>query len=71
MKIEITVKPNAREDKIEKTGNELKILTTAAPTGGKANKAVIKLLAEYFDVAPSYIKILRGATGRKKLVEIV
>ena len=38
---------------------------------GRANKAVIKLLAEYFKVPKSQVKIVRGYTIRQKIVRIV
>ena len=70
MRIEITVKPQARENKVEKTDTGFKVWTTAPARDGRANEAVIQLLAEYFDTAPSNIKILRGHTSHKKLIEV-
>ncbi|WSE56459.1 DUF167 domain-containing protein [Mycolicibacterium sp. ND9-15] len=37
---------------------------------GKATKAVTKLLAEHFDVPPSAVKLVAGATSRVKRFEI-
>jgi len=71
MRIEVAVKPGAHENKVEKTDSGLRVSTTAPARYGQANEAIYKLLAEYFDVAPSRIKILRGATSHKKLVEII
>jgi uncharacterized protein YggU (UPF0235/DUF167 family) len=51
-------------------GQSLKISVTAAPADGKANDAVIDLLAEEWGVAKSAISVVSGATGRRKLVEI-
>lgn len=70
MRVEVIVKPGAHENKVEKMDSGLKVWTTSPAKGGQANEAVYQLLAEYFDVAPSRIKILRGATSHKKLVEI-
>lgn len=42
------------------------VRTTAPPSDGKANKAVIKLLADYLNVAASRISLLRGQTHRNK-----
>ena len=70
MRIEILVKPQARINKVEKTAVGFKIFTTAPAQEGRANEAVIQLLAEYFDVAPSQVNILRGHASHKKLVEI-
>lgn len=37
---------------------------------GKANKAIIHALAEYFNVAPSLITLVSGATAKQKIFEI-
>ena len=42
----------------------------APPREGKANKALIELLANYFSVPKASVKIIRGQTGRRKLIEI-
>ena len=51
-------------------GRALKVSVTAAPADGKANEAVIALLAEEWGVAKSAISVVIGATDRRKLVEI-
>ena len=51
-------------------GKALKVSVTAAPEGGKANGAVIALLAKEWGVAKSAISVVSGATDRRKLVEI-
>lgn len=43
---------------------------TAPPVEGEANRAVIRLLAEHFGVAPSRIRLVSGATHRQKVFEI-
>jgi uncharacterized protein YggU (UPF0235/DUF167 family) len=48
----------------------LKVAVTAAPEDGKANAAVIALLAREWGVAKSAISVVAGATDRRKLVEI-
>lgn len=51
-------------------GRALKVSVTTAPADGKANEAVIALLAEEWGVAKSAISVVTGATDRRKLVEI-
>lgn len=51
-------------------GKALKLSVTAAPESGKANEAVIALLAREWGVAKSAISVVSGATDRRKLVEI-
>lgn len=48
----------------------IKIKLTTAPVDGKANEALIKLLANYFRIAKSKITITAGATGKNKIIEI-
>jgi uncharacterized protein (TIGR00251 family) len=48
----------------------LKLAVGAPPEDGKANAAVIALLAKTFRVAKSAISVVSGATDRRKLVEI-
>lgn len=43
---------------------------TAPPEGGKANDAVIELLASTLDVPARTISIVSGRGGRDKLVEL-
>jgi uncharacterized protein (TIGR00251 family) len=51
-------------------GKALKVAVTAAPEDGKANAAVIALLAKEWGVAKSAISVVSGATDRRKIVEI-
>lgn len=72
MKFFIQVKPKSSIARIEqKNEKELTVWVREVPEDGKANDAVVRAIAEHFDVAPSRVRILRGATGRKKTVEIV
>lgn len=71
MKIEVHVKPNSRKEEVKRLETGVyKVSVNALPQDGKANVAVIELLAEHFKVAKSAIVILRGHSGRKKLVEV-
>lgn len=49
---------------------ELRIYLTASPVQGKANKALVELLAEELGVSKSNIEIRRGETSNKKVIEI-
>jgi len=71
MKIIVKTKPNSKENKIEKIDKANYIVyVKEAPIAGKANAAVIKLLAEYFDISPSMIEIISGYMARVKVIEI-
>ena len=70
-KINLRVIPRARQNKIDVDENgTYRMHITAAPVDGAANAAVIKMMAEYFDVPKSQIKIVRGETSRDKIIEI-
>jgi uncharacterized protein (TIGR00251 family) len=63
----VRVQPKARANAVKGWhGEALRVSVTAAPEDGKANRAVIALLAETFDVAPSSINLVRGAASRDK-----
>ena len=66
----IRVTPHAKQNKVVESGDVLRVYTTIAPENGRANGAVIELLSEYLDVPKSKIKIIRGLTGRDKIVTI-
>jgi uncharacterized protein (TIGR00251 family) len=63
----VRVQPKARANAVKGWhGEALRVSVTAAPEDGKANRAVIALLAETFDVAPSSINLVRGTASRDK-----
>ena len=71
MKIIVKAKPGYREDKIEKIDNNNYIVcVTSPPIDGKANAAIVKLLAEYFDISQSLVEILSGHMAKTKVIEI-
>lgn len=72
MKIFIKAKPGAGENKIEKISETNFIVSVKEPpVKGKANRAIINLLAEYFNVPPLRVKIIAGSTSRQKIIEIL
>jgi len=71
MKLEIQVKPNSRRESVEKQPDgSYKVSLNAPPAEGRANERLIEVLAVFFKVPKSSVSILRGQTGRKKLVEV-
>jgi len=66
----IRVTPRAKQNKIVDADGVLRVYTTTAPENGRANDAVVKLLADYLDVPKSKIKIVKGLTGRDKIVTV-
>jgi len=71
MLLKIKVIPRSSKNEIvELPDKNLKIKLTAAPVGGEANEALIKMLSKHLDVAKSRIKIKSGQRGRNKIIEI-
>jgi len=69
--ITVKVQPRASKPRVERTGDgEFKVRVHAAPEGGRANEAVVALLAGYFHVPRAGVRILRGASSRRKIVSI-
>ena len=48
----------------------LLVRVTAAPAEGAANDAVIRSVAKALDIAPSAVRIERGATSRTKVLSV-
>jgi hypothetical protein len=71
MDLYVRVITNARKTEIvEEKDNYLKIKLKAAPVDGKANKELIKFLADRYQVAKSMVEIISGLTSKEKLVRI-
>jgi uncharacterized protein (TIGR00251 family) len=67
MIIKVKVTPNAREDKVlEEVDGILKVKLRAPPEDGKANLALIDLLAKHFKLPKRSIIIQSGHTSRLK-----
>lgn len=72
MKISVRIKPNSRhrEEVVKNDDDTLTVYVKAPAIDGRANAAAIKLLAKYFGVASSKVKLVRGATSKYKIFEI-
>jgi len=67
----IRVQPNARRNEIVGLhGDALKIKIAAPAVDNKANAALVEFLSEALGVPKALISLRRGATGRRKVVEI-
>ena len=67
----VRVKPGSSQEKIvEGEDGALTVYLRAKPHDGEANEALVKMLAKYFDVAKTTIRIKSGLKGREKVVEI-
>jgi len=70
-KLLVKVKPNARENSIRQFQDGTWIAEVKAPPkDGKANRALIKVIAKQFNVTKSQVSIKRGKSGRTKLIQL-
>lgn len=73
MSAEVRVRVTPRAGRNEIAGvrdGVLLVRVTAPPEGGKANKAVCRLIARGLKVAPSRVAIVRGAGAREKVLRV-
>lgn len=69
--LDVAVKPRASREGVGPVQADcLVVSVNAPPVDGKANEAVVRVLAETFGVPRSAVTIVRGETGRKKTVRI-
>lgn len=70
-RLQVRLQPRARDNRIIGIdGDGVRIRVTAPAIDGRANEALIVLLASMLDVAKSQICIDRGHTSRCKLIEV-
>jgi uncharacterized protein (TIGR00251 family) len=70
--IEVKVEPRSSQKGIAGVmeNNVLKVKLTSPPVEGAANEQLIELLAEELKVKKSQIKVIRGQSSKRKVVEI-
>ncbi|OHB05321.1 MAG: hypothetical protein A3A26_01905 [Candidatus Zambryskibacteria bacterium RIFCSPLOWO2_01_FULL_47_14] len=78
MKIFVKMKTGVREEKVIPPPARLlpeveewyTVWTKERPIEGRANEAITKLLAEYFQTQRSQVRLISGATSKRKVFEI-
>lgn len=73
MKIQVKVKPRSKTEDVtrELAGNVYVVRVREPPVEGRANRAVLKLLARHFGVPESRLRITSGHGSRNKVVEVM
>jgi uncharacterized protein (TIGR00251 family) len=67
----VRLTPRASRDEIAGwQGDELRVRLRAPPVDGRANEALLRLLASRLDVSPSSIEFVSGATARVKRLRV-
>ena len=76
VRLSLKVTPKASRNQVQGLAPEadgstvLKLQVTAPPENGKANAAVIKLLAKEWGFAKSAIELISGETDRRKVIDL-
>jgi len=69
--LKVKVKPGARTEALDQLADgSWQASVKAPPVDGKANAALIALVAAHFGLRKSQVSIRSGASGRMKLVQI-
>ena len=68
MKYSVTIK--LRQDFVKVEGKEITVGVKAQPERGRANEEMTKKIAKHFGVSRTHVRIVSGATSRRKIVEI-
>jgi uncharacterized protein (TIGR00251 family) len=69
-RLRLRVSPGARTKSIDRHGDGWKVKVSAAPERGKANEAVIELLAQRLELPQERIELVSGHSSRDKIVEL-
>ncbi len=69
-RLALRVTPGARVEALDIEQGRLVVKVRAKPEDGKANEAVLGLLADALGIATSRLRLLRGATSREKLIQL-
>ncbi len=83
MKIIVKAKTRAKENKVERVTQAglgfdnikeemvvYKVSVKEAPVAGRANEAIVRILAEYFGVGRAQVRLVTGQTSKQKIFEI-
>jgi uncharacterized protein (TIGR00251 family) len=70
VKIQVKVKPGSKTEEVSQEGDSFVVKVKEPPREGRANQAVIRLLAQHFGVPQSQVRILSGFGSRNKVIEV-
>ena len=72
VRVYVKVSPRSSKNEVTKISEgEYKVKLTAAPVDNQANIMLIKVLAEYFKLPKSSLKIIGGKSAKTKIIEIL
>ena len=65
------IQPGAKRSEVAGLhGDALKVRLSAPPIEGRANEALLRFIADSFDVPLRQVELLRGAQSRQKMVRV-
>jgi uncharacterized protein (TIGR00251 family) len=70
MKIQVKVKPNSKTEELSREGDSFIAKVKEPPREGRANQAIIRLLADHYGVPQNQVRILSGFRSRNKVIEV-
>ena len=69
--LDVKVVPGASRDRVVgRYGDGVKVQVAAPPEGGRANQAVERVLAEALGVKAQQVRVVKGHTRPRKVVEV-
>jgi uncharacterized protein YggU (UPF0235/DUF167 family) len=79
MKISVRAKPGVKKAYVKETTDlfgtpaerQFVVAVNERAVDGRANRAILKALAEYLGIAPSHVRIVSGLTAKDKIVEVM
>ena len=70
-RIPVRLTPRGGSDRVDGVeGGLLRVRVAAPPVDGAANASLLRLLAAELDLPPSALRLVAGASGRLKVVEV-
>ena len=72
MRLRLWVQPRARREEVVGPTAEgfLKVRLTAAPVAGRANRGLLKFLAQVLRVSPRQVELISGEKSHRKVVRV-
>lgn len=71
MLIKVKVFPGAKKDEVEiKANDSFEVIVREKAERGLANKAVVNMLAAYFKVPASRVRLIKGFNQKNKIFDV-
>jgi uncharacterized protein (TIGR00251 family) len=71
MLIKVKVFPNSKKEEIvKKAEDSFEVKVKEKPVMGRANREAVKILASYFNIPESKVRLIKGFKQRNKIFEI-